>query len=435
MRSALLTCAIAGLTAVHAIPTIKAKGSKFFTSEGNQFFVKGIAYQLVPDDPLLDAKQCKLDADLMKEIGTNSIRVYHVDPEGDHDECMKTFEDAGIYLWLDLDTFDTQIEQNSPHWNETQLQAFQKVMDGFHQYDNLAGFFVGNEVITKENGTLSAPFVKAAARDLKSYRDSKGYRKIPVGYSAADIAINRPMLQNFLACGSNSSESIDFFALNTYSWCGDSSYSTSGYNKRVEEAKDYPVPIFISETGCNTVPPRDFADQAAVFGKQMSEVYSGAMVYEWIQEANNYGIISYGPKVDPESPNAPPDGFPRSGKPTPVDPDFANLSKQWKTLNPTGIKESDYKPTATAPACPSYTSAAELQWLVNGNDLPTVGATYQASASATQSSATPTGGSNNGEGQPSATPKQGLSPGSPVREVQGMGLGLFGVLLGFFWWM
>lgn len=33
---------LAGLSAVaSAIPTIEVKGSKFFTSEGNQFFVKG----------------------------------------------------------------------------------------------------------------------------------------------------------------------------------------------------------------------------------------------------------------------------------------------------------------------------------------------------------------------------------------------------------
>jgi hypothetical protein len=38
----LLPCVLAGLTAVtNAIPTITAKGSKFFTSEGNQFYVKG----------------------------------------------------------------------------------------------------------------------------------------------------------------------------------------------------------------------------------------------------------------------------------------------------------------------------------------------------------------------------------------------------------
>jgi hypothetical protein len=65
----------------------------------------------VPDDPLIDNKQCSLDAKLMKTLGTNSIRVYHVDPTASHDECMKTFADAGIYIWLDLDTFDTQIEQ------------------------------------------------------------------------------------------------------------------------------------------------------------------------------------------------------------------------------------------------------------------------------------------------------------------------------------
>jgi hypothetical protein len=33
-----LTAAVAG---VNAIPTISAKGSKFFTSDGDQFYVKG----------------------------------------------------------------------------------------------------------------------------------------------------------------------------------------------------------------------------------------------------------------------------------------------------------------------------------------------------------------------------------------------------------
>lgn len=62
--------------------------------------------------------------------------------------------------------------------------------------------------------------IKAAARDLKAYRDSKGYRTIPVGYSAADIAELRPMLQDYLTCGGNSSNNVDFFSLNSYEWCG-----------------------------------------------------------------------------------------------------------------------------------------------------------------------------------------------------------------------
>ena len=39
--------------------------------------------------------------------------------------------------------------QNNPHWNQSQVEAFQRVMDAFHDYDNLGGFWVGNEVITK----------------------------------------------------------------------------------------------------------------------------------------------------------------------------------------------------------------------------------------------------------------------------------------------
>ena len=77
------------------------------------------------------------------------------------------------------------------------------------------------------------------------------------------------MLQNYLACGGNSSQTVDFFSLNAYEWCGDSTYETSGYTTLQDEAQGYPVPIFFSETGCNTAPPRTFADQAAIFGSDM----------------------------------------------------------------------------------------------------------------------------------------------------------------------
>lgn len=45
----------------------------------------------------------------MKELGTNTIRIYHVDPTADHDGCMKAFADVGIYTLIDLDTFTTYI--------------------------------------------------------------------------------------------------------------------------------------------------------------------------------------------------------------------------------------------------------------------------------------------------------------------------------------
>lgn len=134
----------------------------------------------------------------MKTLGANSIRVYHVDPTANHDECMQAFDDAGIYIWLDLDTFSSYIEGpgiSTPRWNETQYKQYQAVMDAFHNYDNLAGFFVGNEVLTTAETSVAAPYVKAAARDMKAYRDAQGYRKIPVGYTAAVSRISEAVQQ------------------------------------------------------------------------------------------------------------------------------------------------------------------------------------------------------------------------------------------------
>ncbi len=46
----------------------------------------------------------------MKELGANTIRVYHVDPSQDHDGCMAAFAAAGIYVLVDLDDFATDID-------------------------------------------------------------------------------------------------------------------------------------------------------------------------------------------------------------------------------------------------------------------------------------------------------------------------------------
>jgi hypothetical protein len=88
------------------------------------------------------------------------------------------------------------------------------------------------------------------------------------------------MLQNYLACGTNSSESVDMFGLNAYEWCGNNNMMTSGYNTLNTYAQGYNIPIFFSETGCNTVQPRTFEDQSAIFGSAMNDIWSGAIIYE-----------------------------------------------------------------------------------------------------------------------------------------------------------
>jgi hypothetical protein len=241
------------------------------------------------------------------------------------------------------------------------------------------------------------------------------------------------MLQNYLACGKNGSEALDFFSLNSYSWCGASSYMQSGYDQLEKNSEPLHIPIFMSETGCNTNRPRDFKDQEAIFG-DMADTWSGSIVYEWIEEANNYGIVSYGPKVDPASPSAPPDGFPRSGTPVPVQPDFSNLGNVWKTLNPSGVKASAYNPSQSAVECPAFTAGA---WEVNPTAaLPTLGQVHsfqQGGASATQSggsSASPTG--SQAAASPSAS--KGAAPDNLGRDLKGVGA-VFAAVLAVFAWL
>jgi len=60
---------------------------------------------------------------------------------------MAVFANLGIYLFVDLDDYVSQLDENTPGWTNQQKAYFEAVMDEFSQYDNVAGFFIGNENI------------------------------------------------------------------------------------------------------------------------------------------------------------------------------------------------------------------------------------------------------------------------------------------------
>ena len=306
-------------------------------------------------------------------------------------------------------------------------------MDAFIEYDNVLGFFVGNEIIAKADQSQAAPFIKSAVRDMKAHRNKKGYRKVPIGYSAADIAELRPMLQDYLTCGGRESDNVDFFGLNSYEWCDPVTYDTSGYANLQKDAKDFPVPIFFSETGCNQPGPRLFDDQDAIFGPKMVNDWSGSLIYEWIEEANHYGLISYGPKVDPTATGKNIEGgFTRAGTPTPVSPDFFNLKTKWATIHPTGVASSDYKTDHVSTRdCPKSTKDG---WLVDGNvALPTVGETF--SGSFAPSPTVPPNENDGDDSGSAASPSSTNNPAPPNKEIAGMSIGLVAVMIFFTFWL
>lgn len=110
---------------------------------------------------------------------------------------MKALADAGIYLALDVNTPKYSIRRDKPaqSYNSVYLQNVFATVDEFQKYDNLLLFFSGNELINNIPTSNTAPYIKAVTRDIKQYIGNRNYRKIPVGYSAADIGSSLPCLE------------------------------------------------------------------------------------------------------------------------------------------------------------------------------------------------------------------------------------------------
>lgn len=195
-------------------------------------------------DPIANVDGCKRDVPVFKKLGINTIRVYSVDNTLDHDTCMSALADSGIYLILDINSpkYSLNRADPSPSYNDVYLQNIFATVDAFAKYDNVLAFLSGNEVINDAGSTNAAPFVKAVTRDIRQYIRTRGYRTIPVGYSAADVSENRREMADYMNCGPDDERS-DFFAFNDYSWCDPSSFTVSGWDQKVKNFSDYSIPL------------------------------------------------------------------------------------------------------------------------------------------------------------------------------------------------
>ena len=176
-----------------------------------------------------------------KELGINTIRVYTVDNSADHDECMNALADAGIYLALDVNNPNYSINREKPA-NKMYRQSVFATIDAFQKYDNTLMFFSANEVINDDKTTECAPYVKAVDRDMRSYINARKYRKIPVGYSAADVSENRQEMAAYMNCGPDGARS-DFFAFNDYSWCDPDTFEKTDWSQKAKNFSSYSIPL------------------------------------------------------------------------------------------------------------------------------------------------------------------------------------------------
>ncbi|KAL6304160.1 beta-1,3-glucanosyltransferase [Sparassis latifolia] len=361
----LLAVAAVLASAVSALNPITSKGSFFFDAvTGDRFYVKGLAYSanygsaqsspiaatgsISALDPLANGQGCQRDIPYFQQLGINLIRVYQVNASLDHSACMSALNSAGVYVLLDLATPapNDAISSTDPSWNVGLLTNFISTIEAFGSYSNILGFNVGNEVISNAGDDDAAPYIKAGVRDIKAYLKAHNYSQL-VGYTATDSPNSRVALPYYLAC-ENTTTSIDYWGVNIYEWCGNSSFTQSGYQARTEELASLGVPAFFSEYGCNQVEPRPFTEVAVLYGSEMTPVWSGGIVYEYNNQTNNYGLVDIS----------------ADGQSITTTQDFTNLKNSLAGIAPANQSLSSYTPTIAEPvSCPASNSS----WLVSTN--------------------------------------------------------------------
>ncbi|OBT65637.1 hypothetical protein VE03_05601 [Pseudogymnoascus sp. 23342-1-I1] len=307
-RASIALLALCAQVATAVTPLI-VNGTDFVNSvTGQRFQVIGAAYQpggeagYKPEsgqDALSNADNCLRDAALLQRIGVNTIRIYNLSPDINHDECASIFNIAGIYMMIDVNSPkpNEALSRDAPweSYNHDYLERTFKIVEAFKDFPNTLLFFSANEVINDVATAITAPYIRAVTRDLKQYIKNHVDRPIPVGYSAADVREILVDTFNYMQCsltGDATDDSItDIFALNSYSWCGPATFDEAGYNTLVDMFKKSSVPVFMSEYGCREIRPRIFDETAALYSSKMNPYFSGGVVYEYTQEKNDFGLV------------------------------------------------------------------------------------------------------------------------------------------------
>ncbi|KAF8209875.1 glycoside hydrolase family 72 protein [Mycena galopus ATCC 62051] len=367
--SALLATTVGATLTLAANPAIQKvtwTGRYLYTADGNRFYVKGIAYQTQrliisgPDNPLdqpstfvdqlADSAGCARDLPFLQQLGVNAIRAYSVDSTLNHDSCMAALSGAGIYVILDLTLpLNGSIDTTQPTWSTNLQDEYIKTINAFSKYDNVLAYNVGNEVLTS-GATNAAPFIKAAARDIKAYLASISSSAL-VGYADIDGTSDfRDAVAEYLSCdpsGTGSgATSIDLFGLNNYEWCGNA--STTTYDALNAEFANYNVAAYFSEFGSENCSPdvRPWTEVGTLFASPMTNVWSGGLAFSYFDATSaghQFGMTTLSADNTTITTNQ----------------DFINLAAQYAAVSLVNAPAQGGVAASTFGACPAENASIE----------------------------------------------------------------------------
>jgi len=326
---------------VDALNPLEIKGYKFFDSvTRDEVLIRGIDYYPRPNHGDLNHNSLDLftyehrhiwqrDIPFLKELGVNAIRIYAVDPLGDHDAFMCAMEEAGIYVVVAL-AHDcptcavTRDEAPDCYPPELKLQG-QRVINAFARYDNTLGFSAGNEVnhfAPPNDPEWNAPCQKKFLGDMREYvAGCRSLRNVPIGLISADN--QRDRLARYYNCRENKDDeyqSAEWYGLNSYVFCDgtvDKYGDALGFKSLVRDvdALNYSIPFLLTEFGClsETFPTVDgYSGQRSFLQGEwlatepaLRDLFAGGFAFEYSIEMENaksaspypfttFGLQNYG---------------------------------------------------------------------------------------------------------------------------------------------
>lgn len=110
----------------------------------------------------------------------NTIRIYNLSPELNHDECVSIFNAAGIYMILDVNSplYPGYIDRTAPWetYNKDYYTQVFGIIEAFKDYPNTLAFFAGNEVINEDSVKQVPQYIRVCLATL--ILQSRGIRDI-----------------------------------------------------------------------------------------------------------------------------------------------------------------------------------------------------------------------------------------------------------------
>jgi len=237
-------------------------------------------------DPLEDGAKCERDIPYLKQLGINTVFISYVQAQSPHSACMTKLQKAEIYVLVNLGSTIGDI-YTTARWDYPLYQRYTAVISSLASYSNVLGFW-----LMPTSAPLALPHARAAARDLRQFLESSGFRRIPIG-SGGFAAVRTPNFE-YLSCGENTPIDFLLYVIDIPTMkpkmCPEYiSRVRQGLNDLVSVQSQLPI-LFISHA-CDVA---EFARSGLLqdsYNDNYTALHSGTMMFPYFDAQDDRGIL------------------------------------------------------------------------------------------------------------------------------------------------